>query len=218
MMRSKFQREMQELNEELKRMSRFIEDTLGNAMEALRSGSQSLARQVYENDHIADELELSIERKSLLILLSEQPVAKDLRVISTALKMITDMERICDQGADIAEIVLHLGEEPNARPAQLYTMADKCVIMVNEAIHAFLTDDTMLAEAVIQSDDEIDRLFMQVRGELVKDILKDPSSSSRKMDELMIAKYLERIGDHAQNIAEWVIFAVTGEHKNRQIL
>lgn len=218
MTRTKFQREMQELNEELKRMSQFIEDTLGKAMEALRTGSQTLARQVYENDHIADELELSIERKSLLILLSEQPVAKDLRMISTALKMITDMERICDQGADIAEIVLHLGEEPNARPAQLYTMAEKCVIMVNESIRAFMAGDTMLAEAVIQSDDEIDRLFMQVRGDLAQDIIKDPSLSSRKLDELMIAKYLERIGDHAQNIAEWVIFAMTGEHKHRQIL
>ncbi len=218
MTRTKFQREMQELNEELRRMSQFIEDTLGNAMEALRTGSQSMARQVYENDHIADELELSIERKSLLILLSEQPVAKDLRVISTALKMITDMERICDQCADIAEIVLHLGEEPNARPAQLYIMAEKCVIMVNESIRAFMVGDTMLADAVIESDDEVDRLFMQVRGDLVEDILKDPNCSSRKMDELMIAKYLERIGDHAQNIAEWVIFAMTGEHKNRQIL
>lgn len=217
-MRNKFEREMWELNEELKQMSLFIEDTLSNAMEALRTGSQALARKVYENDHIADELELSIERKSLLILLSEQPVAKDLRTISTALKMITDMERICDQGADIAEIVLHLGEKPNARPAQLYTMAEKCVIMVNEAIHAFQSGDKMLAEAVIQSDDEIDRLFMQVRKDLADDIAKDPSCSSQKMDELMIAKYLERIGDHAQNIAEWVIFAMTGEHKNRKIL
>ncbi|MCX7715481.1 MAG: phosphate signaling complex protein PhoU [Clostridia bacterium] len=217
-MRNKFDREMEDLNTEVKKMGAFIETAISSCMQALKNDDKELALNVYENDYVANELELSIERKSLRILLSEQPVAKDLRTISTALKMITDMERICDQAADIAEIVLNLEKKEEYSPSLLYQMAEKCVIMVNKSIDSFLADDLDLAKAVIESDDEFDRLFVKVHGELVDEIVKAPQESGRFLDYFMIAKYLERIGDHAQNIAEWVIFSITGEHKNIRIL
>ena len=217
-MRTKFEKEMEELNDEVKKMGEFIDVTISNAMKALRENDIELARRVAENDHVADEMEMSIEKKSLRILLSQQPVARDLRTISTALKMITDMERICDQAADIADIIANF----NGRTAQnyeiLFDMAEKCVIMVTKAIDSFIASDAELAKAVIASDDEIDNLFIKVRNDLIQKILSDPESGEFELDCFMISKYLERIGDHAENIAEWVIFSITGEHKNKQIL
>ena len=150
-------------------------------------------------------------------LLSEQPVAGDLRTISTALKMITDMERISDQGADISEILMHIPADEKG-PDILYTMADKCVIMVSKAMDAFIGRDLELARAVIDADNEIDRLFMVARSELTGRIMAKPDEAALWLDFFMIAKYLERIGDHAQNIAEWVEFLVTGMHKHQRIL
>lgn len=218
-MRNKFDQEISELNAEVMKMSSFIEMTIAKAMQALKYNDHGLAKEVYENDHVADELEVSIEQKSLRILLSQQPVARDLRTISAALKMITDMERICDQAADIGEIVLHFEDGVFSKnPQLLYHMAEQCVTMVTKAIDSFVNSDYELANAVILSDDEIDRLFVEVRAGLIQEIVDDPQSGHLMVDFLMIAKYLERIGDHAQNIAEWVIFSITGEHKNQRIL
>lgn len=216
-MRNNFEREMQELADKLLAMSEFVISEIKGAMEALRTGDRELARDVSSRDHIADELELAIERQSMCILLREQPVATDLRTISTALKLITDMERISDQGADISEILAHVpaGEKG---PEILYTMADKCVIMVTKAMDAFIRRDLELARAVIGADDEIDRLFLAARAELAKKIAAQPESAALWLDFFMIAKYLERIGDHAQNIAEWVEFLATGMHKQQRIL
>lgn len=216
-MRNKFEREMKDLEDDMLEMSRFVVSVINDAMKALRSGDRELARSIYENDHVANELELTIERQSMRILLSEQPVASDLRTISTALKMITDMERISDQGADISEILMHIpaGEKG---PDILYTMADKCVIMVSKAMDAFIGRDLPLAQAVIEADNEIDRLFMEAREDLIGRINKDPNDAALWLDFFMIVKYLERIGDHAQNIAEWVEFLVTGMHKHQRIL
>ncbi len=216
-MRNKFEREMNELADKLVTMSDFVISEIKGAMEALRTGDRELAHDVSSRDHIADELELAIERQSMCILLREQPVASDLRTISTALKLITDMERISDQGADIAEILSHIptGEKG---PEILYTMADKCVIMVTKAMDAFVRRDLELARAVIGADDEIDRLFLAAREELAARIAAQPAEAALWLDFFMIAKYLERIGDHAQNIAEWVEFLVTGMHKQQRIL
>lgn len=216
-MRNKFEREMNELADKLVAMSDFVISEIKGAMEALRTGDRELAHDVSSRDHIADELELAIERQSMCILLREQPVASDLRTISTALKLITDMERISDQGADIAEILSHIptGEKG---PEILYTMADKCVIMVTKAMDAFVRRDLELARAVIGADDEIDRLFLAAREELAARIAAQPAEAALWLDFFMIAKYLERIGDHAQNIAEWVEFLVTGMHKQQRIL
>jgi phosphate transport system protein len=133
--------------------------------------------------------------------------------------MITDMERICDQSKDIAEIVLNFeGVQLIKKPAHILQMANKCVIMVKKSIDAFISEDLELAKAVISSDDEIDELFVCVRDELIEIISKKPEKGDQALDFLMIAKYLERIGDHAENIAEWVVFNLTGEYKDKRIL
>lgn len=216
-MRNKFEREMSELADEMLSMSEFVVGVIRDAMKALRTGDRELARSIFENDHVANELELAIERQSMRILLSEQPVASDLRTISTALKMITDMERISDQGADISEILMHIPADEKG-PEILYTMADKCVIMVTKAVDAFMRRDVELARAVVDADNEIDRLFLEARSELVGRIGEKPDEAALWLDFFMIGKYLERIGDHAQNIAEWVEFLVTGMHKHQRIL
>lgn len=217
-MRNKFEREMEELNADVIKMGQFIEMTILKAMEALKTGDKVLAKEVYENDYKANELEYRIEKKSLKILLTEQPVAKDLRTISTALKMITDMERICDQGADIAEIIMGFEGDVAEECGLLYEMADKCVKMVIKSIESFVSHDASLASAVIDSDDEVDRLFLEVRGKLIEAIQSESKKGELFIDYFMIAKYLERIGDHAQNIAEWVIFNENGVRKEKRIL
>ncbi len=217
-MRNKFEREMEDLNNDVIKMGEFIEKTILKAMEALKTNDKVLAKEVYENDYKANDLEYKIEKKSLRILLTEQPVAKDLRTISTALKMITDMERICDQGADIAEIIMSFEGDTSEGSELLYEMADKCVKMVIKSIESFVNHDEVLANAVIVSDDEVDRLFLEVRKSLVDAIQDDSKNGEIFIDYFMIAKYLERIGDHAQNIAEWVIFNVTGARKQKRIL
>ena len=216
-MRNKFEREMSELMDEMLKMSEFVVSVIKDAMKALRTGDRELARSIFESDHVANELELAIERQSMRILLSEQPVASDLRTISTALKMITDMERISDQGADISEILMHIPAEEKG-PEILYAMADKCVIMVTKAVDSFMRRDLELARAVIDADNEIDRLFLEARESLARRISQRPDEAALQLDFFMIVKYLERIGDHAQNIAEWVEFLVTGMHKHQRIL
>ena len=216
-MRNKFEREMSELMDEMLKMSEFVVSVIKDAMKALRTGDRELARSIYESDHVANELELAIERQSMRILLSEQPVASDLRTISTALKMITDMERISDQGADISEILMHIPAEEKG-PEILYAMADKCVIMVTKAVDSFMRRYLELARAVIDADNEIDRLFLEARESLARRISQRPDEAALQLDFFMIVKYLERIGDHAQNIAEWVEFLVTGMHKHQRIL
>ncbi|MEG2377850.1 MAG: phosphate signaling complex protein PhoU [Clostridia bacterium] len=218
-MRNNFEHAMEELKAEIIQMSGIIESTISRAMHALKESDFRLAREVAENDDYADQLELSIERRALRILLSQQPVAADLRTISTSFKMITDMERICDQAADIAEIVLNFeGTEMLKKPTHIMKMAENCVIMTSRAIDSFVTADLALAHEVIAFDDVIDDLFIQIREELVEIIAKNPQNGGQAMDFLMIAKYLERIGDHAQNISEWCIFNITGEHKSQRVL
>lgn len=218
-MRNQFDKKLEELNADLVTMGGMIETAISKAMKAIKEHDVRLAKEVVASDMQVDELELDIERKSLRILLSEQPVARDLRAISTALKMITDMERICDQAADIAEIITFFKKEDYAHePKDLITMAEKCVIMVSKSIDAFINSDLELAKEVERSDDEVDLLFDCIKQELIETIKEDPSSGSRALDYLMITKYLERIGDHATNISEWVQFNITGQHKDHQIL
>lgn len=218
-MRNKFERELDDLNRDLVKMGGLIETAISKAMTALRERNIELAKEVIRSDNVVDELESAIERKSLRILLSEQPVARDLRSISTALKMITDMERICDQAADIAEIVVQFEHrEYEENPPQIAQMAQKCVTMVSKSIDAFITSDLELANAVIASDDEVDALFDSFKERLIALIQQDAEKGETAVDLLMIAKYLERIGDHATNVAEWVVFNITGKHKGARIL
>jgi phosphate transport system protein len=221
-MRNRFDQQLKKLHDDLVQMGTFIEMTIDKAMSAFRTNDYTLAREVYENDDIADELEVKVERRSLRILLSQQPVARDLRTISTALKMITDMERICDQAKNISEIVLGFeGRELVKTPDNILQMSEKCVIMVTKSIDAFINNSIELAKEVESLDDEVDALFRSVRKNVASIVAENPNSPAsvdQAVEFVMMAKCLERIGDHAVNIAEWVIFNITGEHKNRFLI
>lgn len=176
-------------------------------------GNAELAARVAPLDQEIDRKEREIESLCLKLLLQQQPVAKDLRQISAALKMITDMERIGDQAEDIAEIITFLGGRGAENSNLLREMARSTIKMVTESVDAYVKHDTALADQVIAEDDTVDDYFARVKKDLIKRIAQDPDDGEFALDLLMIAKYFERIGDHATNIAEWVIFSVTGEHK-----
>lgn len=215
MMRSRFDEQLEKLNTTLIEMGSMIEYAIETASRALVERDVALAREVILFDRKTDEKEREIETLCLKLLLQQQPVAKDLRLISAALKMITDMERISDQAADIAEIVTMLNGTPFIKPMpHIPEMAKEAVWMVKSAIDAFVTHDLELAEAVVAHDDVVDDLFDAVRAELIFLIGEDAKNGGQALDLLMIAKYMERIGDHATNIAEWVEFSITGAHRS----
>ena len=184
------------------------------AGKALLQGSAEDARRAQEQGHRIDQLEREIESLCLKLLLQQQPVARDLRVISAALKMITDMERIGDQAEDIAEIITTLGGRTGAECRDIRVMAEATIKMVTDSVDAYVRQDLSLARAVIEYDDVVDEAFCRVKGTLIAMIAQNTADGEYALDLLMIAKYFERIGDHAVNIAEWVEFSVTGEHKS----
>jgi len=218
-MRNRFDRELERLNNELINMGAMIERSIDVAVTALISKDSASARCAIEYDNEIDEKEKEIERLCLKLLLQQQPVATDLRLISTALKMIADMERIGDQAADISEITLFIGEYDVAFESIPFPeMAEATKKMVKECIDAFVNRDIELAKKVIDYDDVVDNLFNKIRGDLIELVSNCSRHGEQLVDFLMIAKYFERIGDHAVNIAEWVIFSLTGQHKNQRIL
>ena len=213
MMRSHFDEQLAQLNTELIEMGALCEEVIALASQALTKGDIRLAKKVAPLDSEIDQKEREIESLCLKLLLQQQPVARDLRQISAALKMITDMERIGDQAEDIAEIVEFLGGRTSENDGILQEMARATIKMVTESVDAFVKHDIMVAEKVIADDDTVDDYFDQVKKELIDRIAKNPDDGEVAIDLLIIAKYFERIGDHAVNIAEWVIFSVTGVHK-----
>lgn len=213
-MRNRFDRQLEELNDELIEMGTMIEKAIETAAKALISQDSELAKTVIEGDEQVDRQERIIENLCLKLLLQQQPVAKDLRLISSALKMITDMERIGDQAADISELTIMLSEAKYIKKLEhIQQMAKETMIMLIESIDAFVNKDMLKAQSVIDADDKVDELFAEVKKELIKMIHEDINCGEQASDLLMIAKYFERIGDHTTNIAEWVIFSITGEHK-----
>ena len=212
-MRSRFDEQLALLNKELIEMGSLCEEVIALASQSLTEGDAALAARVSPLDAEIDRKEREIESLCLKLLLQQQPVAKDLRQISAALKMITDMERIGDQAEDIAEIVTFLGGRGAENSALLREMARSTIKMVTESVDAYVRQNTALAEQVIAEDDVVDDYFTRVKKGLIERIAQDPTDGEFALDLLMIAKYFERIGDHAVNIAEWVIFSVTGEHK-----
>ena len=212
-MRRRFDEELQLLNKKLIEMGALCEEVIALSAQSLTEGSTELAARVAPLDEEIDRKEREIESLCLKLLLQQQPVAKDLRQISAALKMITDMERIGDQAEDIAEIVAFLGGRGAENSALLREMARSAIKMVTESVDAYVRQNTALAEQVIAEDDVVDDYFTRVKKGLIERIAQDPTDGEFALDLLMIAKYFERIGDHAVNIAEWVIFSVTGEHK-----
>ena len=213
-MRSRFDQQLNRLNAALIELGGMVEYAIDGGSKALCHNDLSLAREVMEFDRSVDQKEREIEQMCIRLLLQQQPVAKDLRFISAALKMITDMERIGDQAADISEMVTLLEAQSFERvPVHVHDMAGQAISMVKAAVSAFVGRDLEAAQRVIESDDRQDALFCAVRDELIAWIGQDPACGSQALDLMMITKYLERIGDHAVNIAEWVQFAVTGTHK-----
>lgn len=216
-MRNRFDRQLEELHVELIEMGSMCEDVIRKTSKLLQSGDAKVAKEIRKEDSNIDEQERLVGSLCLKLLLQQQPVAKDLRKVSAALKMITDMERIGDQASDIAEIIETTDFSVPTNDVKLAKMAETTIAMVTESIDAYVKQDLELVREVIARDDEVDDLFLEVRQEIADDMVEagDPMSS---LDLLMIAKYFERIGDHATNIAEWVEFSITGTHKDADIL
>ena len=212
-MRNRFDEQLALLNRELIEMGALCEEVIALAAKALTDGDKALAAKVAPLDTEIDQKERTIESLCLKLLLQQQPVASDLRQISAALKMITDMERIGDQAEDISEIVTYLNGRSAENEELLRQMATAVIKMVTESVDAYVKHDTILAEKVISDDDAVDEFFDRFKRKLIEKITEDPADGEYALDLLMIAKYFERIGDHAVNIAEWVIFSVTGVHK-----
>lgn len=212
-MRNRFDMQLALLNKKLIEMGALCEKVISQSAQALMEGNVSLAQKVASNDEEIDHMEKDIESICLKLLLQQQPVARDLRQISAALKMITDMERIGDQAEDIAEIIIFLNGHTGGEHEAFKEMAEATINMVTGSIDAFVKQDIAIAEEVIKHDDIVDDCFDKVKKSLIQMIAENPEDGEYAIDLLMIAKYFERIGDHAENIAEWVMFSITGKHE-----
>lgn len=217
-MRSRFDEQLSLLHEKLIEMGAECESIIALSAKALLDGNTSDAEKARSQGHRIDQMEREIEGICLKLLLQQQPVAKDLRTISAALKMITDMERIGDQAEDIAEIIVFLDGRAGEECHGIRKMAEATIKMVTDSIDAYVRSDLDLVRAVYEYDDVVDSDFSEIKAALIKMISEDPSEGEYALDLLMIAKYFERIGDHAVNIAEWVEFSVTGIHKGDEQL
>jgi phosphate transport system protein len=213
-MRIKFEKQLAQLNAALLEMGELVEKAIANAIKALVGKDTELAEQVIASDDEIDNKEQEIESLCLKLLLQQQPVASDLRLVSAAMKMITDLERIGDHASDISELTLLLsGYSYRKNLEHVSQMAEVTAKMIKDSIEAFVKKDKKLANKVIAYDDKVDALFVEVRDDVLQLIQEDVNNGDKAIDILMIAKYLERIGDHATNVAEWVIFSITGRHK-----
>ena len=213
-MRNKFEEQLERLHVELIQMGALCEDGISAAAEALLQNNPGLAQTAIDAEREIDQKEREVENLCIKLLLQQQPVAKDLREISAALKMISDLERIGDQASDIAELVpyVHLEEGTGLH---IGDMARAVIRMVTDSVDSFVKRDLDLARAVYTADDKVDALFDQVKQELIGMIAKDASRGEQCIDLLMVAKYLERIGDHATNVAEWVEYSITNVHPDK---
>ena len=215
-MRDFFQEQLNQLNQELIRMGAACEEIIELASRSLTDYSADLAKSVSAVGAQIDESERTIETICMKLLLRQQPVARDLRIISAAMKMITDMERIGDQCEDIVEIAPHITAHPDEKFPKIREMAKAAQAMVTEAVDAYVKQDLILARKVMAHDDVVDDYFTRVKSGIIDIIAAEPAHGEFALDLLMIAKYFERIGDHCTNIAEWVEFSVTGIHKDCQ--
>ena len=217
--RLSFDHELELLNTDLIKMGALVEDAITKSIEALKTSNHDMAREIIEQDRQVDDMEKAIESRSLRLLMRQQPVARDLRAISTTQKMITDLERIGDQAADIADLSMRFQEESAMQVSgHLEKMASIASAMVHESVDSYIQNDPGKAAGIIKRDDEVDQLFVDVKDDLVAKIGENKDLADDAIDTLMVAKYLERIADHAVNVCEWVIFYSTGLHKKTQIL
>ena len=208
-MRKKFEEQLSTLNDEMIRMGTMIEENIQKAIDSLVKSDIEMAKDIMEKDELVDKKQKEIETRCFHLLIQQQPVARDLRVITAAMKMVTDMERIGDHAADISEMTLFLADKDrNPTYDTLLKMAAEASVMLIQSIDAYTKKDREQAREVIAHDDVVDALFCDVKRELVELIRSNPDSGEQEIDLLMVAKYLERIGDHATNIAEWVIYSL----------
>lgn len=210
-MRNRFDKQLLELNRSLIEMGAMCEEAIEKTSQSLIKGDIELAKYVLNNSDSIDKMEREIERLCMLLLLHQQPVAKDLRVITSALKMIKDMERIGDQAEDIAELVILLNGQTIESVNKIEKMANETAKMVRGSIDAFVNKNLEDAQNVIKQDDIVDALFLDIKNDIIRLISVNKDNGEFDLDILMIAKYLERIGDHATNIAETVIYSITGK-------
>lgn len=210
-MRNKFDEQLRTLNNELIVMGALCEDAISSAVKYLIDNDAAMKTNAIETEKQIDSKERDIENLCMKLLTLQQPVASDLRVISSALKMISDMERIGDQASDIAEIAEYAQGDIRGI-THIEDMARAAIKMVTESVESFVNKDEKMARTVILHDNIVDGMFDRIKGELIEAIRKSNEDAEALVDTLMIAKYFERIGDHAENIAEWVIYSITGDH------
>jgi len=215
-MRDFFQEQLKQMNQELTHMGAACEEIIAMASQSLTDYNEELARKVSMIGAQIDEGYRTIESICLKLLLRQQPVARDLRIISAAMKMITDMERIGDQSEDIVDLIPKMERRADEKYPKIREMAKAAQSMVTEAVDAYVKQDLALAQKVMAHDDVVDDYFNRVKKGIIGIIAENPNDGEYALDLLMIAKYFERIGDHCTNIAEWVAFSVTGEHKQCQ--
>lgn len=212
-MRERFNKQLLQLNTELISMGALCEEVISAAAKYLIDNDTALKEQVFKSDSQIDQKERDIENLCMKLLLQQQPVASDLRMISSALKMISDMERIGDQAADITEIACFVSQNNISGKIHIADMARATIKMVTDSVDSFVNRNIETAYEVIRCDDIVDNLFLTIKQELIQGFRNDSDDAETLIDLLMIAKYFERIGDHAENIAEWVIYSITGAHK-----
>ncbi len=217
--RTNFEYALEDLHKDMEEMGNRVEQAIEDSAHALEKQDISLAKRIVQNDRLIDDMEKSIEAKCLSLITKEQPIARDLRVVSATLKAVTDIERIGDHASDVAELVIRNGE------SDLYGISDVMPELVKEAknmvyraVHAFMKREIDEAREVIASDDIVDDLFNRMKEEIVRHFKEESVNPDMLVDLLMIAKYMERIGDHAVNICEWEIFRETGAVDNTRLL
>ncbi len=212
--RKLFEEELSDLKTELVEMCRLTEKMIDNAITALVNRDRELGKSISQSDKRVDDYEMDIEKRCMRILLKQQPVAKDFREVSTALKMITDIERFGDQASDIGDIVYTMpGDRYIKKLEHITAMGNLAMKMVRESVNSFIENNEPLADEVIALDDKMDELFLTVKNELIELIKQDGANGDQAIELMMVAKYLERIGDHAVNVAEWTKFNETGVHE-----
>lgn len=217
-MRSKFDKQLFELNKEMIEMGNRIIQSIKDAIEALVDRNEEKARNIMENDVEVDRLQKKIEGICFNLLIQQQPVARDLRTVTAAMKMVTDMERIGDHAADISEMTITLGQNSQIDKFEhIFKMAAETMLMLNHSIEAYVEKNKIKAKEVIEHDDVVDDLFIEAKKDVIELILNNPEEGEEATDILMIAKYFERIGDHATNIAEWVIYSLKQQEDTDEI-
>ncbi len=212
MIRHGFDQDLEALRRELLLMGEVVKQTIKNAVTALKTKDMALARSVMDGDDVIDRMQVEIEDRCIALIARQQPVATDLRILGTGLKITTDLERIGDHAFDIAKIAVEIGAEPLIKPlVDIPQMAELAQAMLQDCLQAYLNLDVQLAEKVIRDDDKVDQLYLQVYRDLLNYMIDDPTTINQATQLLFVARYLERIADHSTNVAEWVIYLVTGE-------